>query len=38
MNQGKRDQQVKDSEGVVAFAVIGLVITILAIIIQKLLS
>jgi hypothetical protein len=37
-NQGKRDQQVEDSEGIVAFAVIGLVVSLIAIVIQHLIS
>jgi len=37
-NQGKRDQQIDDSEGIAAFAIIGLITTLLAIIIQNLLS
>jgi hypothetical protein len=38
MNQGKRQQQTDDSEGIVAFAIIGFIITLIAIIIQNLIS
>jgi hypothetical protein len=38
MNQGKRQQQTDDSEGIMAFALIGLITTLLAIIIQNLIS
>ena len=37
-NQGKRDEQIEDSEGIIAFALVGLVISILAVIIQNLIS
>jgi hypothetical protein len=37
-NQGKRDKQIEDSEGIVAFALIGLIISVLAVIIQNLIS
>jgi hypothetical protein len=35
-NQGKRNQQIEDSEGIITFAIVGIAITILAIIIQNL--
>lgn len=38
MNQGKRQQQTDDSEGIMVFALIGLITTLLAIIIQNLIS
>ena len=37
-NQGKRKQQVEDSEGIIAFAIIGLIISAIAVIIQNLIS
>jgi hypothetical protein len=35
-NQGKRKQQIEDSEGIVAFAIIGLIVSIIAAVIQNL--
>jgi len=37
-DQGKRKQQVDDSEGIVAFAIIGMIMTLIAVIIQNLIS
>ena len=34
MNQGKRRQQTEDSEGIIAFAIIGLLLTLIATLIQ----
>ena len=34
MNQGKQQQQTDDSEAVVAFAIVGFITTLLAVIIQ----
>jgi hypothetical protein len=37
-NQGKRNQQIDDSEGIVTFAVVGFIIVLIAVIIQNLIS
>ena len=38
MNQGKRQQQTDDSEDIIAFAIIGFIITLIAVIIQHFIS
>ena len=38
MNQGKRQQQIKDSKNITMFAIIGLIITIVATFVYNLIT
>ena len=38
MNQGKKQQQIDDSEGIITFAIVGFIITLITVIIQNLIS
>jgi putative flippase GtrA len=38
MNQGKRQQQIKDSENIAMFAIIGLIVTMVATFVYNLIT